>query len=133
MLTYLNIYCYSFSKMGWKNWPYWVRGGITGIIVSIIYPLLIFFIAVMLNAMQNKFLLDQPIAIIFIIPMFFLFFALFAFGISSASGSLQLFTLLYSIGLILLHFITYFVIGAIIGLVYGKIKKRKEENAIKNN
>ena len=75
--------------MGWKNWPYWLRGGISLdlliIISMIIFPKL------------------SEIPIISILLYFPLFYG-FIIG-----------------GLIILF--CWFIIGAIIGWIYGKIKR----------
>lgn len=83
--------------MGWKNLPYWFRGGI---IVIIIYVILLFSTFGYMTIIMGS---------IFDI-----------LGISSEGGNS--FSRFYNWWL--LPFITFFIIGTIIGWIYGKIKSK---------
>ncbi|MBI2631989.1 hypothetical protein HYW75_03225 [Candidatus Pacearchaeota archaeon] len=93
--------------MGWKNWPYWLKGGVIGIIF--IYLILLLGIFNILN--ENSFLY------ILLLPALVVFFY---------------FPYTFNLGGYEWQFITYsiygLIIGALIGWIYGKIKKKKETN-----
>ncbi len=97
--------------MGWKNWSYWVRGGVIVLSIQILL-ILISFIGHIMGLFS-----------------FFIVISIFA-GIGSI--------ILNSLGLgvnssvtlnivvnLLVTLIVVFIFGAIIGWIYGKIKNRK--------
>ncbi len=103
--------------MGWKDWSYWAKGGVLGIIISLLGSLLAFIIDYfeLYNYLNLNFLEkiisvnilgsigqlipnDWPISILMIL------FFIIGFG-----------------GRIL----SYFIIGSIIGWIYGKIKSKR--------
>ncbi len=110
--------------MGWKDWPYWVKGGIIAIIVHIILlPLLLLSIWTSYStpptdagAIGAAILFGASIGP-FISP--------FIFGILPMPIPFSSVVGYYLIGFIF-PIIIYFILGAIIGLVYGKIKSRKD-------
>jgi hypothetical protein len=117
--------------MNWKNWPYWLKGGIIGSLtyLIIIVPSLYFTIndiGIFDNIGFNFYLiLSLPSAVI---PFFGNCSFNYGFNPSKYSycdifgfvtGSLPVVALFFS-------FITYFIIGGIIGYIYGKIKNRKQ-------
>ena len=94
--------------MGWKNWPSWLKGGIKAIIIGLI-----------LN-------------ILFIVPLFFLVQGSVAEVISFIGryilplwSPIMGLTLLLALKNLIIALIGYFVIGAFIGWIYGKVKSRK--------
>jgi len=100
--------------MFWKNWPYWVKGGI---ILGAIVFLLSFLYWSPINSFEEKyfgFILTVP----FIISIF------------TGLGYRDIMTgradLLANITFSLISFVLYFIIGAVIGIIYGKIKRKKE-------
>ena len=99
--------------MGWKNWPYWLRGGI---IFSIIY--LIIFIILKLIPCDSTGYLGGSCLGLGILTLVLL---------SPASGILNLLNLDNSnlISVFLLALICYFIIGALIVSVINKFKNLK--------
>lgn len=110
--------------MGWKNWSYWVRGGIIAICVAVI----MFVISFALWLIEFTFvgfstskhapaIIEIPTNLIFSIlyiisfPIQLIRFFLAPGGVSTTVGGVL------GIG-------TYFAIGALIGWIYGKIKQR---------
>ena len=97
--------------MGWKNWPYWLRGGIIGLIIEVLaYP--VFFLC-----LSNY----DYICLIFLFP-------------SSFIGPLV--ELTDSIGpqitmstFLIINAIIVIILGIVIGWVIGKIKSRKKTSA----
>ena len=116
--------------MGWKNWPYWVRGGLIGGLIAVVLDLIILSSGILflndLNA--NNLSGYQRFVLYFIIipmglisfPLLMILVPLFGYGEAITAG--YFFLPFVSI-------VSFFIIGAIIGLVYGKIKKRKMKNA----
>ena len=108
--------------MGWKNWPYWVRGG--GI--AVLYVILYFLV-------QNITQLNKVILIVFF-PLLIIYFLIFAVVITYSGGvlidstqvDLQQVNTLGAIILNVLLFIVFFILGALIGFIIGKIKSRKQ-------
>lgn len=88
--------------MGWRNWSYWLRGGIITIVLYIIFYIL--FILIREEGVFPPTLAGNLIYVI---------------NIS--------FYLVLLIGTIL-DLLLVFLIGAFIGLIYGKFKQRKTEN-----
>ena len=100
--------------MGWKNWPYWLRGGAIGVLVGI----LILFIPF--------------VGLIYIIPVMFVQGLIFnliglretadlCFSLFSSPSFICVITF-YPINVIL-----SFIIGALIGLIIGKIKSKNRK------
>ena len=86
--------------MNWKNWPYWLKGGIIGIIFAIIIILITFAYYEVSSNLGS-------------------FFGINEYLVENISN--------YGLGLILymsLNLIEYFVIGALIGYIYGRIIKK---------
>ncbi len=79
--------------MGWKDWPYWIKGGIIGILLSLAYFLIILIIYLIYNWPEGDY-------------VGFIIYILFGTIISTIGVAVAL-----------------FIIGAIIGLIVGKIKK----------
>ena len=89
--------------MGWKNLPYWLRGGIVALIIAII--------------------LLVPSLIIESIPLYI--FNLDFIGLIIFQGSILNEDIFGVFQLITLA-ISYFIIGALIGLIIGKIKSKRQ-------
>ena len=83
--------------MGWKDWPSWVKGGVIGIFLILLY-LLIFIISSDLLQLGER-------AFAFALPLFLV------------SGTNDFLGLIFTL-------IAYFVLGAIIGWIVGKIRNR---------
>lgn len=99
--------------MGWKDWSYWLKGGIIGLIISTIV------IVIALLQLINYAIIKWPLLILINL------FANQYVAISQCSGDSCIGFLFF---VPLLVFIEFFVIGAIIGWIYGKIKQRKEDS-----
>ena len=82
--------------MGWKDWPYWLKGGEIFEILLIIGLFLIAFIK------------GEGLAILFLLIFF------------GGENPWEMFTFL---GFLIL----YFILGAIIGWIYGKIRNRNSQ------
>lgn len=102
--------------MGWRKWPYWLRGGIIGILMG----LFIFFIAP---------IFPNPI---FALSELFLFLLVILFGISGLCDKIPFLRDEicnieegFSLTQIIILILSWFVIGAIIGLIYGKIMSKR--------
>jgi len=98
--------------MGWKNWPYWVKGGIIGIILSF-FPLYFLSTTVLCADPLPGVDLSNPI-----------------FGCKS-----ELERLFINLGLSIfvksIFFVgIFFLIGVVIGLIIGKTLKRGNKNDI---
>ena len=96
--------------MGWKNWPYWLKGGI---IATLIYIIVSVYTLPQLN-LPTPLGIKQLLGLI-LFPSYLVYFIIGAF-IRVTSTTIILIDII-SIPL-------YFIIGAIIGLIYGKIKKK---------
>jgi len=88
--------------MGWKNWPYWLRGGFIGFLIGLILVLIMFGITPEFNNY-------------IIYPMYIL-----------CQGGLECtFSLFGFVLSVIINLILFFIIGSLIGLVFGKIRSRK--------
>ncbi len=94
--------------MNWKNLPYWVKGGITGLFIEVLY----FFIGLLIPSFGE--ILTDTLAVIFKPALYLL--NIFGFQQKLALGSL--------ISYITFSFILY---GIIVGYLYGKIKNRSQK------
>lgn len=113
--------------MGWKNWPYWVRGGVIADIITVVTAPLI--LVLMFLAAFSDFPISNNITIIWFI-MFGIgqLITKFFYGIFGwATG----FSIL--IGSIVVSLFINFLIGALIGLIVRKMKKKKQNEVIANS
>ncbi len=91
--------------MGWKDLDSWLKGGIIGIIVYILATLVFWIIGLIIGA-----------GAFFAIPSLP---SLFVFNFEASAGqSSNLFWV------IIISILVYFLIGALIGWIVGKIKSR---------
>lgn len=106
--------------MGWKDWPYWLKGGIIGLIVFLVISL--FFILYEFIGIgvfiDFFFILSIFFSIITSLPFYIYDFILQILSINIYWNSFSLF---------ISGVINYFFTGAIIGWIYGKIKERKNK------
>jgi len=106
--------------MGWKSWPSWLKGGIIGLI----FALIVSGAVIILDSLFRNWLNSGGI-----IPLLLLVFniigviIIFSMGIGAAGSNFNLNFLGYSI-VLFSSLISYFVIGALIGWIIGKIKKK---------
>ena len=103
--------------MRWKDWPYWLKGGIILLVIYVIFtvPLLLSY-----NQQTSKFN-DNPISSILLIVNIMGGILLLLSGTISVFGDV---TLKSIISLIVINSILYTLIGALIGWIYGKIKNK---------
>lgn len=107
--------------MNWKNWPYWVKGGILlGVTIALLFSLVtIFRVPVLSNYVENNSGLFLGIPILLSMMT----------GLGHVDIMMGKMDLLAHITFLLVTFVLYFPIGAIIGSLYGKIKNRKQSSA----
>ena len=106
--------------MGWRDWPYWIKGGI----LLIIYGLLTLPLALIVRAFWSeggKQGILKLIVFPFIIANSLVEYIAEKYFCGYSCNQDTLFILGSAI---LLSLIIYFVIGAIIGLIYSKVKKK---------
>lgn len=93
----------------WKNWPYWFKGGITVVSVYILFIILILAIyKPFFDSCGHMGCNSDWIIILSGFPTIFI--------------PLQYH---FMLGVSVLAFFQYFLIGALIGYIYGKIKSKK--------
>ncbi|MBS3079948.1 hypothetical protein J4221_00590 [Candidatus Pacearchaeota archaeon] len=113
--------------MGWKKLPYWLMGGVIGLIVSICIFLLFFtFISPVYDYIFNNYFnyaADFERILSLITLSFYLGFLIDEGSMISIIPIISHYVVLWYV--ILVTF-SYFVIGSIIGWIYGKIKQRKK-------
>ncbi|MBX4196291.1 hypothetical protein KW805_01760 [Candidatus Pacearchaeota archaeon] len=107
--------------MGWKNKPTWLKGGIIAATIFILSLFIIYVLSLINDQLDDLFLIPAiPIAIVEGILM-----PGCGFGGSILSGSpyycieSQSYFIQVMAGLIV-----YFILGALIGWIYGKIKNK---------
>lgn len=100
--------------MGWKDWPYWLKGGVIGIlifisgfVITLILGTPLLFIYPLLSLLGISGILSGPIPITNIGP-----------NENSLGNNFIPIMALFSI-------LLYLMIGALIGYIYGKIKNAK--------
>lgn len=100
--------------MGWKDLGYWLRGGMISLVLGIILILLANFTTISSGVgFYPNFTKAQGFLIITALPAI-LFAEFIGISFSSFDISVKLYLLIY-----------YFLIGAIIGWIYGKIRGNK--------
>ena len=106
--------------MGWKTWPYWIRGGI---ISMLIFTVLFFIIATLGGFAQDNSLLIP--LILLVLPLHLIFGSItksiFYPNYPNVYTAFQAYIFMY-VELLL----SYFILGCIIGFIVGKIKKYKK-------
>ena len=108
--------------MGWKDWSYWIRGGIIGVIVGMIAIPASIAIALASDCVSDctpiwakLFSLFSGWLIIIIDK------SLYLLGMGRIAGFLET-------PLLILVPVTYFLYGSIIGWIIGKIKSKKNQS-----
>lgn len=100
--------------MGWKDWPYWLKGGFTGLFIIV----LIFLLNIFLDLIEGKVLFGGEGNMLFFYfasgPALFIFSSLDKPSIGPMAFIIYLlFTLL-----------EYLIIGILIGWIVGKFKSK---------
>lgn len=103
--------------MNWKRWPYWLRGGVIGVLILVI----ILFLSIILALIGKvDVILNNPFIYIIVKILASPTSILNLFPIDPINNSI----LWYCFGIIS-GVIVYFLIGAVIGWIVGKIKSKK--------
>lgn len=107
--------------MRWKNWSYWLRGGLIGIITFI----LLFIVSIPINVKTSfpvsSFSYYFPmIPLVVLSKIFPESIKMFLGEIAVRVGGAWVFG-------VLINFMLIFLMGSLIGFLYGKIKNRKQE------
>lgn len=107
--------------VGWKKWPYWARGGITGGVVSVVYTGITYFIYYPRDCGPNG-LCDLAFSLlnVHIFPIMNVIENFTNRSYIDYSLPIQVFQFLLS------SLITGLIFGFLIGLLYGKIKYRNK-------
>ncbi len=106
--------------MGWKKLPYWLKGGLIGIIISIIL-ILVNYIFILLEANLPDYITTPLFLLVqFVLltnPLTYLFW-----GFGGFYGSNVWFNFTK---ILFLSSISFFIIGALIGFIISKFKSKK--------
>ena len=104
------------NKMGWKDWPYWVKGGVFCFLIFFIYNILLLVFSFV------------PCIDTYNSPNAFCELVFNAGDLNGRIGRIMGGELsqIPLVGL-LLGMLAFFLIGVIIGLIYGKIKNKGRE------
>jgi hypothetical protein len=105
-----------------KNYPYWARGGIVSVVLSAVVALILFIFFTCSTPFTDSCWFPSW-AVIFYLPLVIFQINLPVYPASFADTA-------FLIKIILAAIIFYFIIGAIIGWIYGKIKNRNKTEAI---
>lgn len=102
----------------WKNWPYWLRGGVIGGGVTLLYVLLVYSCDYTTSGYSSldcglTFLVFGPIYPIFLLGVFFV-------------GTLDIPSPFET--LMMISVVAWLIIGALIGLLVGYLKSRKKNS-----
>jgi hypothetical protein len=115
--------------MGWKDWPYWLKGGVLAIPIGFI----LFFVGILLVMVGNYLACPQAGEGVcrndlFSVTGGFLVFMLTwsVKYISSLDVQNELQIYFYNFLKIILPIIQVFLVGIIVGWIYGKIKSRNQ-------
>ena len=105
------------NKMGWKKWPSWLKGGVIGVIIILVLSFIIG-IFLMINGDTH---IIRSLFFSFLLPgaIFIGVINFIRFGYETPDSSFldYLFIVVISIAL-------YFILGALIGWIVGKIRNR---------
>jgi len=93
--------------MNWKNWPYWLKGGIsTALLLSLIWAIIVIFDA------------EVPSFLLFCLNPLILIKAIYSFLVKTVSFSAAEKIIL------VISILFYFIIGSLIGYIVGEIKSK---------
>ncbi len=110
--------------MGWKSKPYWLKGGI--ILLSIAL-LILLYLYINFGLIYNEY--NCPIDTCSSPIYLFYIQNIFSFGLIFIEylGLVKEGTIIYQILFFILNLTVYFLIGSIIGRIYGKFKSKKSQ------
>lgn len=107
------------KNMFWKNWPSWIKGGVWGIIISLLFVPIFLYQAGHGGGFMNFGYATAMLVLAFLpMSLFCAFFSLKCWDIPSLVQFI-------SLG-ICFNIVFYFVVGAIVGFIYGNFKKFKK-------
>ena len=118
--------------MSWKDWPYWLRGGLIGLIIPV--AILIIGIIVIIELLKDGggFAFNVPAIFVILVLIFILSSPVILvstiFKIHILSDTNFYSSIILSV---IISLPIYFIIGAIIGFIYGKFKRNKPKEEIK--
>jgi len=103
--------------MNWKSWPYWVRGGIIGVLLCIVFILLIFTYQSTIKGSAGWLTPLELFTFVSSLPLQeFVFWPLLGHGDNIFEEELAIPTTI----------ISWFIVGVVFGYLYGKFKNRKK-------
>lgn len=106
----------------WKNWPYWVIGGLIGVIYSL----------VVFSIVANPEGEAEAFGLFYLnFPAFYILTPIFKFLIDPTGGAINGSPLFVTKNIIIFYgmiTVANFVICAFLGWLYGKIKNRKNNS-----
>ncbi len=110
----------------WKQWPYWLRGGVIGGGVSLAFVVLWYFCALSANTNTPSEVASGFVclSIFTFSPIFPIAFLLNMVGQSLVNDSASVITYIFLISPIA-SVIVWFMVGSLIGAAVGHIKKKK--------
>lgn len=97
--------------MGWRNWSYWLRGGIVSVIILIIFSIITSFKVCNASLCTWIYLGISLISALISFPLLIVLLNIFGEMTPYISTPLS-----------------FFLFGALIGFIIGKIKSRKQIN-----
>jgi len=101
--------------MGWKKWPYWLKGGIISVGIAILSTLVLIPFGTPESGWFSYYSIPMFIGAMPLVVLLALISGMNDYAISNAFPGAFL---LYAA-------ITYFLVGALVGLIYGKIKSKR--------
>lgn|SRR3989344_1374752 len=107
--------------MGWSEWPSWLKGGITiSSLLLICYYGFLLLIILESSLFPGDDAIGLIIGIVFLLISFIFLFPAFVLGLDTGSqGAAIIGTEIFGV---LISFIVWFLLGAIIGFIVGKMR-----------
>jgi hypothetical protein len=90
--------------MNWKNWPYWLKGGVALLVIGVVCMIIAYF-----GDLSEGGSIDW-LMVLLTLPFAFSAFFMGATGVSLLIGIVQ-------------QSLLYFAAGSLFGWIYGKFKK----------
>lgn len=119
--------------MGWKDWPYWKRGGVIGLVISTL-------MVIPLNFTPLVILFQFWLFWILGMPFGLASYRIFGYFFDFIVDNLPHDVIAYDVIAYKIFFIqnvsmifNFLVLGTIIGYIYGKIKSRNQSQNLNQN
>lgn len=103
--------------MNWKNWSYWLKGGIIGAALFVFLTIIL----IPFGWSGGGGHIGYPN---FIIPSLHIFLSILFLAL--LSGNFGISDSMFIYASLFFGLISYFLVGALIGRIYGKIKSKKQ-------